>query len=324
MNKRKTIGRTLIPSAINGSDEPAQAEENRIFTLNTGKKVSFKRLPLSFDEIKNKTFVREDINGRDQSALTAESLLDITSTLKDQQFFPVIGVLHPDGRIELLDGSRRRASALLLECGLEALLTRDSITTAEARALAKSIQTAKEHTLRDIGLRLQKMKSSGVSQKSIAELEGFSQSKVTRALQAAAVSSEILTVFPDQSQLTHPDYKALLDVEEICRAEGIEIELLIQNHQEEFDNLSEKYEIAEDLKNAVLSYLKRVAAQINSVDTKEKAVITPLWTFTDKNRYARKRTSARAFTYEFNRLPQEVQAELDLVIEKIMNSHFGK
>lgn len=60
------------------------------------------------------------------------------------------------------------------------MVTNELLSADEARHLAKDIQTAKEHNLREIGLRLMALKESGFNQKEIAELEGLSQAKVTR------------------------------------------------------------------------------------------------------------------------------------------------
>jgi len=46
----------------------------------------------------------------------------------------------------------------------------------------------------------------------LTELEGLSQAKVTRALQAAAVPQELISLFPVQSELSFSDYKILLEI----------------------------------------------------------------------------------------------------------------
>ena len=51
------------------------------------------------------------------------------------------------------------------------MVTEEHLSADEARQLAKDIQTAKEHNLREIGLRLIALKESGFNQKEIAELE---------------------------------------------------------------------------------------------------------------------------------------------------------
>ncbi len=79
----------------------------------------------------------------------------------------------------------------------------------------------KNITFREIGLRLLALKESGFNQKEIAELEGLSQAKVTRALQAAAVPQDLIALFPVQSELSFSDYKILLEVNEKLSEKGL-------------------------------------------------------------------------------------------------------
>ncbi|MCV5433947.1 ParB N-terminal domain-containing protein, partial [Escherichia coli] len=88
----------------------------------------------------------------DQSLLTPESVSDISRTIKLQQFFPAIGRMVGE-RIEVMDGSRRRAACIFNETKFEILVTKDEISLADARQLAIDIQTAREHTLRELGKR---------------------------------------------------------------------------------------------------------------------------------------------------------------------------
>ncbi|NPB48470.1 chromosome partitioning protein ParB, partial [Shigella sonnei] len=76
--------------------------------------------------------------------------------------------------------SRRRAAALLCKVGLRVLVTDDELTVSEAQHLAKDLQTSLEHNIREIGLRLVRLKEAGMNQKQIAEREGLSAAKVTR------------------------------------------------------------------------------------------------------------------------------------------------
>ncbi|MFZ6043882.1 ParB N-terminal domain-containing protein, partial [Vibrio natriegens] len=107
---------------------------------------------IAADILKDKTFVELTTNGRDQDALTEASVADITRTLTLQQFFPAIGREVGD-KIEILDGSRRRAAALFAGTGLEVLVTKDALSSDDARQLAADIQTAREHNLREVGIR---------------------------------------------------------------------------------------------------------------------------------------------------------------------------
>ncbi len=316
--KRKTIGRTFVSPSI---QEQLQEESKRVFTLSSGRKVLFTKLSVPADEVESGTYVVQDINGREQSGLTPESLKDITRTLSLQQFFPVIGVRNENG-INILDGSRRRASAILTGVGLDVLATDEELTATEAKDLAKDIQTAREHNLREVGMRLLALKNSGLSQKEIAEDENLSQAKVTRALQAASVSADMLAVFPVQSELTYPDYKTLLVAEELLKEKGILLREFIADISTMLGEVWNNPSLAEDeVKDKIVAIVKSEAALTAQKTTGEKVTVTSLWEFTDKNRYARKKSRGRMFSYEFNRMPAELQESVDAAVQRVLSEY---
>lgn len=316
---RQTIGRTFSAPVLNS--ESSSEEFTQIFTLSSGRKVRFTRTTIPASEVESVTFVVQENNGRDQSALTPESLKDITRSLGLQQFFPAIGVRGREG-VEILDGSRRRAAALICGCGLDVLLTDDALTSSEARALAKDIQTAREHNIREVGLRLQTLKSAGLSQKEIAESEGLSQATVTRALQAASVSAELISVFPVQAVLSFTDYKTLLATEELLSVKGVDLNDLLANLVDVMKDIREDASLADDeVKSLLIAEMKKEAAVIAQPASREKTITKTLWQFGDKNRFARKKTKGRTFSYEFNRLSPDVQSALDEAIEKVLKNH---
>ena len=289
--KRKTIGRQLNTQA--SMLEMADTGRSQVFTLKTGRKVTFRFVRVPASEVESKTFVNQENNGRDQLALTRESLKSIIQTIKFQQFFPCIGIKQSE-RIEILDGSRRRASAIFVRTGLDVMVTEEHLSADEARQLAKDIQTAKEHNLREIGLRLIALKESGFNQKEIAELEGLSQAKVTRALQAAAVPQDLISLFPVQSELSFSDYKLLLEVNEKLGEKGLTPEELIQSEA------------------------------LIDPSPKEKSVVSPLWSFEEKDKFARKRVKGRTLTYEFSRMSKVIQDELDKAINEVLDRNLSQ
>lgn len=319
---RPTIGRTFNSPVL--KNDPSAEEYQQVFTLSSGRKVRFTLIRVSAPDVERTTFVVLENNGRDQSALTAESLKDITRTIRLQQFFPTIGVRKND-LIEILDGSRRRASAILSKCGLDVLTTDEELTPAEARALAKDIQTAREHNIREVGLRLRTLKNSGMSQKDIAEVENLSQATVTRALQAASVPHELISVFPVQAVLSFADYKSLLSIEELLSVKGIELSELISNLNDDLRIICGNASLADDeVKNKLIAEIREEAMAIGSSSLKDKTVTTSMWKFEDKNRFARKKIKGRMFSYEFNRLSPEIQSAIDEALEKILSSHLGQ
>lgn len=319
--KRKTIGRTFSQSPLSKALD--NEEQSRTFVLKSGQRAEFKHVHILPGDVADMTFVVLENNGRDQTALTKDSLVDITRTIKFQQFFAAIG-RRIDEKIEILDGSRRRAAAIICRTGLNVLVTDTEVSTEDARQLAKDIQTAKEHNLREVGLRLLSMKDNGMSQKEIAEDQGLSQAKVTRALQAAAVPQELLTPFPVQSELSHPDYKLLLSLSERLLEKQISIEALLQEIDTELNILRANKQLTpEDSKNSVLALLRRKVTALIEEPAKDKVKSVPLWIFADKDRFARKKSKGRTFSYEFNRLSKELQDELDQAIHDSLSRHLS-
>ncbi|MBC0855676.1 ParB family protein [Pantoea stewartii] len=314
--KRITIGRTFSQTPL--TTEKSSELPSQTFVLSTGKRAVFRFNHIPASEVAAKTFVNMETNGRDQSGLTPDSLRDIIRTIKLQQFFPAIGIMQ-DERIEILDGSRRRAAALHCKTGLDVLVTDAAITPDEARKLAQDIQTAREHNLREVGMRLLALKEGGLSQKEIAENQGLSQAKVTRALQAASVPADLISLFPNQSELTYPDYKALLQASDKLSETGQSIDALINAISAEIDVVRARENLAEDeLKNNILRLIRQGSQTLIKEPEKDKTTAIALWSFADKDRFARKKTRGRMFSYEFNRQSKELQDELDKVISETL------
>lgn len=319
--KRKTIGRTL--SAASLTQLSTNQDHSQRFTLRSGKSAVFYLEHITAEDLEEKTFVRFSVNGRDQTALTPESLIDITRTIKLQQFFPAIGY-RIDDKIEILDGSRRRAAALLSHVGLSILVTESEISNEDARQLAADIQTAKEHNLREVGLRLLQLRDNGMSQKEIALYEKISAAKVTRAIQAASASEDLVTLFPVQAELTYADYKLLLSIDLLIKEKSLSREYIIDHVNKQIMALREKSQIPPDeVKKAILGILKNITEHLATKDVRESVVMTPLWLFEDKNTYARKRVKDRGFSYEFNRVPKQLQNQLDAMISSLVTEYFN-
>ena len=317
--KRQTIGRTFTAPVINNTQEAESFKQ--VFTLSSGRKAVFAKVTVPAADVETKTFVLQEVNGRDQSALTPESLKDIMRTIALQQFFPAIGVRQGD-RIEILDGSRRRASAMLKRVGLDVLVTDEVLSVTEARKLAQDIQTAREHNIREVGMRLLTLKQSGLTQKEIAEAEGLSQAKVTRALQAASVSTELLSLFPVQSELSFPDYKVLIAAEALLASNKRLASELVDNIRSQISDICAQDSLASDeVKNKIIVAIREEATLLGEQTQKDAVVTIPLWQFSDKNRYARKKIRGRMFSYEFNRVSTELQNAIDKAINDVLEKY---
>lgn len=77
--------------------------------------VSFELVRIPAAEVATRTVVFEE-NAREQSFLNEHALSDVLTTLKERgQQYPAVGRKNKDGKIEVLDGSRRRMSCILAD-----------------------------------------------------------------------------------------------------------------------------------------------------------------------------------------------------------------
>lgn len=316
---RQVIGRTLMQSNL----DETRVNEAITFTLRSGKKATFKRVHFTHAELENNTFVKTDVNGREQDGLTEEGVADIRRTLKLQQFQLCVGRKISD-KTEFLDGSRRRFCAILHEIGLDVLVTEDDISIDDAKGLAEDIQTSKEHNIREVGLPLLVQEQSGMKHREIATANKMSQAKVTRALQAAKVPSVMLTVFPVRNELNQPDYKLLLDISLKIDVKGVNIEELVASVKEDALKLDTSL-TADIYKNELLSLYRTYFDLYLDKPTpakKAKPVVSPLIEFSDSSMYARKCVSDRETSFIFNRLSKAAQQDIEKSLVEVLNKHY--
>ncbi|WP_191939637.1 ParB family protein (plasmid) [Pantoea agglomerans] len=311
------LGRQLGNSSF--SKMMSESDSERVFTLKSGAQARFVLTKFLHDDIEAQTFVDAAVNGRDQAFLTRESVSDISRTIRLQQFFPAIG-REVDGRTEILDGSRRRAACLYNGTAFEVLVTRDALSLSDARQLAADIQTAREHTLRELGKRLKLMYPADMNQSDIAAAEGLSAAKVTRAFQAAAVPEEIIAVFPSVSELSISDYQILLEVTERARTRGISTEELTGHVRARIESDAHCDRGDPTYKAKIISHFRAESAEPKKGSAGKKVVTEKLAEFADKKQFARKKTDSdkRMVTYEFSRLSAACQAELDAAVRSVI------
>lgn len=299
--------------------------ESRQWSLLSGASATFSELTLSYEQVRDDTFVTFDVNGRDQSMLTPESLTDLDS-LSHQQYYPAVG-REINGKIDVLDGSRRRAWFLLQQGKVPTfrlLVTKESISLTDAKGLAKQLQSAKEHNQREIGLQCQRlMDAENLTQLEVAQIMGISRPAVGRALRTAHVDPRLIQLFPIVNDLSHTDYAVLDKVMAHFKTQPDQalssfieiIQDLVVNAQAEPAYASVKEQTIELLK----SQLKLAEKKISKSNT--DTIIHHLATFQSKGMYARKKVRGRNFSYEFGRLSNSIQEELDVAIKAVLSKH---
>ncbi|MGF1849346.1 ParB family protein [Vibrio lentus] len=294
--------------------------QKMVWQLASGTTATFNEVILSYEQVNQNTVVTFDVNGRDQSLLTKESLEDLDS-LEFQQFYPAVG-REVDGRIDVLDGSRRRAWFLLQEGRVKTfriLVTQDELSTADAKALAKQLQTAKEHNQREIGLQCQVlMKSGELTQEDTAKILNISRQAVGRALKAASIDSKLIALFPVVNDLSHTDYSILAKVMKAFTNDKKALSSFIKKITSKAVN-AQPEQSQEDVKDDLISYIKTELKIVEAKQESDKATVTHLVEFDSKGMFARKKVKGRNFSYEFGRLSKDVQKELDEAIQSVLN-----
>ena len=296
--------------------------QKMVWQLASGSTATFNEVTLSHDQVKQNSFVTFDVNGRDQSLLTKESLEDLNS-LEFQQFYPAVG-REIDGRIDVLDGSRRRAWFLLQEGRIKTfriLVTQDELSTADDKTLAKQLQTAKEHNQREIGLQCKTlMKNGELTQEDTAKILNISRQAVGRALKAASIDSQLIALFPVVNDLSHTDYSLLAKVMKVFGDDKKALNNFIQIMTDKAVN-AQAEQNQEDVKETLITCLKAELKVVEAKQESDKAVVTPLVEFNSKGMFARKKVKGRNFSYEFGRLSKDVQTELDEAIQSVLEKH---
>tara|TARA_B100001094_G_scaffold214971_1_gene209032 strand:- start:212 stop:1168 length:957 start_codon:yes stop_codon:yes gene_type:complete len=181
-------------------------------------------------EIEQCTFVREQVNRRQQHLLKASNLTDIMQTIEAHgQMFPAIGVEQQDGRIEILDGSRRRQALILTEGAFKVWITQVPLSIEQATYIAKTANQTKRISEFELGVYFKSLIEQGicVDQKQVAERENLSKSKVSRCVLASEISPDLLDFFPDHNALSVRDIQRLIKVNKNRVAHHLSVQALL-------------------------------------------------------------------------------------------------
>ncbi|MCG3728761.1 ParB/RepB/Spo0J family partition protein [Vibrio cincinnatiensis] len=167
--------------------------------------VTFELVRIPAGEIEEKTVVFAQ-NAREQSFLNEHALADILNSLRERgQQFPAVGRRKEDGKIEVLDGSRRRKSCLLAKQDFLVYVA-DNINTEHAKFLSDVANAHKPLSLYEKGKEMQAQLDSGAAedQKALAKMFQCSEALVSGALKAASLPLALLQAYPNVVELGRP------------------------------------------------------------------------------------------------------------------------
>ena len=167
--------------------------------------VEFELRRIEADQVESKTVVFAQ-NAREQSFLNEHALSDVLVTLRERgQQYPAVGRMREDGKIEVLDGSRRRMSCIL--AGKPFLIyVAQEINTEHAKFLSDVANAHKPLSLFEKGKEMQAKLASGEAedQKALAKIFQCSEALVSGALKAADLPLELLQAYPNVADLGRP------------------------------------------------------------------------------------------------------------------------
>ncbi|WP_394143567.1 ParB/RepB/Spo0J family partition protein [Vibrio atypicus] len=168
-------------------------------------KVQFELVRIPADQVKSKTVVFAE-NAREQSFLNEHALSDVLVTLRERgQQYPAVGRKREDGKIEVLDGSRRRMSCILADKEF-LVYVGENISGEHAKFLSDVANAHKPLSLFEKGKEMLAKLESGEAedQKALAKMFQCSEALVSGALKAADLPLELLQAYPNVADLGRP------------------------------------------------------------------------------------------------------------------------
>ncbi|RXJ71883.1 chromosome partitioning protein ParB [Veronia nyctiphanis] len=198
-DKRKA---TTVQEAQKAASEKAAVIELSVAGEET---VSFELVRVTAKDVEMRTSVFAE-NAREQSFLNELALSDILVTLKDRgQQYPAVGRWLDGGKIEVLDGSRRRMSCILAQQDFLVYVA-SGISSKHAKFLSDVANAHKPLSLFERGKEMQAMLSRGevTDQKELAKVCQCSEALVSGALKAATLPLELLQAYPSVGELGRP------------------------------------------------------------------------------------------------------------------------
>lgn len=167
--------------------------------------VTFELMQIPAEEVVQTTVVFSD-NAREQSFLNELALSDILTTLKERgQQYPAVGRRTTEGKIEVLDGSRRRMACILANRPFLVYVA-ENINSEHAKFLSDVANAHKPLSLYEKGKEMQAKLDTGEAedQKALAKMFQCSEALVSGALKAAALPLELLQSYPNVVELGRP------------------------------------------------------------------------------------------------------------------------
>ena len=297
----------------------------RTLTLSSGKLIKLRLQTFTGkDEIEHKTCI-DSSNIREQSWLNTQSLSDILPTIATIQLYPAIGY-YSKGSILIVDGSRRRAAAIISNCSFIVEVSDQPLSKQEAKEIVDISDKKKKFTDFEWGkFYTTKMDKSELSQKDFSKLEGISESTMSRYINAYRVDDMLYSLFIDRATINSvADSQRLIKIfKSINSTEHCVDEFVVDVH----DLIEEKVDQCESIdehKGLVFDCLESMLKKVQSSKVgRKKKNLEPISLFngSKNNEFIRYQDdSPHKSTIVLSRISVEKRDKIKEYIQKVMDN----
>lgn len=300
------------------------APQQRTLTLSSGRVITLK-LHIFNGKEEIETFTRIDSsNIREQSWLNEKSLSDILPTIAAMQLYPAIGYSDTDNHILIVDGSRRRAAAILKDCSYFVEVSDQPLTKREAKEIVDLSDKKKKFTDFEWGKFYSlKMAETNLTQKQFAEGEGISEATLSRYINAYNVDERLYTLFLDKDEINSAaDSQRLIKINRSIKAlNEDDIEDFVLETYELIESKISECQNIEEHKILVFSCLESVLKKKQAKVGRQKKSVEPIALFSGEknNEFIRYHDdSPHKSTITLSRINAEKREKIKILIQQIM------
>jgi ParB family chromosome partitioning protein len=178
-----------------------------------GKQAAFELVTIEPLKIASDTEVLAT-NERDQELLNRTSLSDILPSVEQEgQVTPAIGY-YVDGKIVVIEGSRRRMSCLLAKKPFLVYVTESALSGEQAKNISVIGNKYRVLSLYERGRVFERMLSEGLydNGKALCAAEGVDEATLSIARKAFGLPRELILLFPSVNMIGKPTVNMLADI----------------------------------------------------------------------------------------------------------------
>ncbi|MHB9958805.1 MULTISPECIES: ParB family protein [Vibrio harveyi group] len=263
------------------------------------------------------------LNPRNQEALTLEAVSDIYSSIKENGVSTEGVAIERDGKYRILDASRRRFCCIESVQDLPLWVIEGDPTDAQLLRIINDSQEVKKWSYPEHGhylLKIANIKGLDVKLMKIDELSnelGIGRESLRKRLESLDIDISLRTVFVDYEGIPNSYYSELAKLQRSLLKANFDV----ANEVEKFKAKLSGNLIEGSLSERQKKTLDMLKDFVNDLTKGSKHAAQ--WTICELGHFDNKRAgvkrkvneSTRKTVYEFTRLPKDLQAEIDALIE---------